>query len=126
MLESISKKQEKIDSFHVKIKELNKLDEPSFFNDVFQGKKIEEPKEVIEAKEKLLLAVEELRNEMADEIITNRDKTVFDARVEIARIFVKYGIFEIMKDLICEEKILDACHKKVDRTTVRILGGYYE
>lgn len=126
MLESISKKQEKIDIFHLKIKELNKLDEPSFFNDVFQGKKIEEPNEVIEAKEKLLLAVAEFRNEMADEIITNRDKTTFDARIEIARIFVKYGIFDIMRELTCENLILDACHEKVDRTIERVKEGYYD
>ena len=126
MLKNIENKEKKINCLHNKIKELNKLDEPSFFNDVFQSKKIEEHSETMFEVENVKMAIEKLTNELADSIITNRDSINFDFRIECAKALSKYGIFELVRLLSSEDEILKACHKKVDRTIMRIESGYYE
>lgn len=126
MLKSIENKEKKIKCFHEKVKELNKLDNPSFFNKVFQQKKIDEPEEVAEAVEVLKKAIFNLHSEIADEIITNRDSLSFDYRLACARLLSKHGIFDLVRLLRCDEEILNHCHLKVDRTINRIKEGYYE
>ena len=69
MMNEIQEKQEKIDLFHEKLKELNKIDEPSFFNEIFQNKKLEEHEEVIEAIDLTKKAIQHLRSELIDKVI---------------------------------------------------------
>lgn len=126
MLRSIEEKQNRVKCLHEKINKLNKLDNPSFFNEVFQAKKIEEYSETAIEVENVKMAIEKLTNELADSIITNRDSVSFDFRVECAKVLSKFGIFELVRLLSSEDEILRACHRKVDRTITRIESGYYE
>ena len=122
----IEDKEKKISCFHNKIKHLNEIDKPCFDNKVFQQKKIDEPLEVSEAVELLKKAIFNFHSECADEIITNRDNPNFDYRIACARTLSKYGIFELVRLIRCDEEILKHCHVKVDRTIERIKEGYYE
>ncbi len=126
MLKSIEQRKNRIKCFEDKIKKLNEINEPSFFNDVFQEKKEEEHKEVLEAVEVLTKAINELHKEIADNIITKRDNCTFDFRIECTKAISKYGLFELIKLLSSEDEILKACHEKIDRTIMRIESGYYE
>ena len=126
MIKSIEEKAIKIKLFHDGIEELNDIDAPGIFNAVFQKKKHEEHLEVIEDIEKLKEIIKHLHYEIADVIITNRDKLTFDFRVEYAKALTKYGIFEIMHSLICENKIIDSCIEKTEITKAKLLSGFYE
>ena len=126
MMNEIKEKQEKIDLFHEKLRELNKIDEPSFFNEVFQNKKLEEHEEVLEAIDLTKHAIQHLRSELIDKVITNRDKLSFDVRIEFAKVVSEYGIFDLVKELTSENLFLDDGIKKIEITKEKILGGFYE
>ena len=126
MMNEIQEKQEKIDLFHEKLKELNKIDEPSFFNEIFQNKKLEEHEEVLEAIDLTKQAIQHLRSELIDKVITNRDKCSFDVRVEFTRVMSQYGIFDLVKELTSENLFLDDGIKKIEITKEKILGGFYD
>ena len=126
MMNEIKEKQEKIDLFHEKLRELNKIDEPSFFNEVFMNKKTEEHEEVLEAVELVKQAIQHLRLELIDKVITNRDKLSFDVRIEFAKVMCEYGIFNLVKELISENLFLDDGIKKIEITKEKILGGFYD
>ena len=122
MVDKIDKKQCSIDLLHSKLKHINAIDNTG----LLEVKKKEEPKELTEAIEKLIEAIENVHSELADCIIVNRDSIHFDYRFEVNRQLTKHGIFKIVRLLRCEEEILKHCHEKVDRTIKRIEGGYYD
>ena len=126
MMNEIQKKQEKIDLFHEKLMELNKIDEPSFFNEIFQNKKLEEHEEVLEAIDLTKQTIQHGRSELIDKVITNRDKCSFDVRVEFTMIMSQYGIFDLVKELTYENLFLDDGIKKIEITKEKILGGFYD
>ena len=124
IVKKIEEKQNRIDCFHKKIKEVNKIDNP-YKSEVLKNKKLEEHEEVLKAIENINKSIEELHSEIADIIVSNRDNENFDFRVEFAKAFSKYGIFELIKKLSSEDEVLKHSHYKVDRTTNRLLVGYY-
>ena len=124
IVKKIEEKQNRIDCFHKKIKEVNKIDNP-YKSEVLKNKKLEEHEEVLKAVENINKSIEELHSEIADIIVSNRDNENFDFRVEFAKAFSKYGIFELIKKLSSEDEVLKHSHYKVDRTINRLLVGYY-
>jgi hypothetical protein len=126
MIEQIEKRQKKVDEFHRGLKELNLIDEPSFFNDVFMNKKLEEHEEVMEAVELTKKAIQHLRLELIDKVITNRDKCTFDVRMEFVKVLTEYDIFTMVKEALCEDIFLEEGIKKIEITKGKILGGFYE
>ena len=124
IIKKIEEKQNRINCFHNKIKNINKIDNP-FKSKVLKNKKIEEHEEVLAAIENINKSIEELHSEIADIIVSNRDNENYDFRVECAKALTKYGVFEIIRKLSSEEEILKHCHYKVDRTMNRLESGYY-
>ena len=126
MINEIQEKQIKIDLFHEKLKELNLINEPSFFNETFQNKKLEEHEEVLEAVELVKQAIQHLRLELIDKVITNRDSLCFDVRREMAKVYSEYDVFDLVRELTSESLFLDDGIKKIEITKEKILGGFYE
>ena len=109
MVDKIDKKQCSIDLLHSKLKHVNAIDDTG----TLELKKKEEPKELTEAIENLMKAIENVHSELADCIIVNRDSSHFDFIFEVNRQLTKHGIFKCVRLLRCEEEILKHCHLKV-------------
>ena len=122
MLKEVDKKNCSISLFHSKIKHINEIDKTG----LLEKKKIEEHDEVLEAVHNVIEAIEHLNEELADKLITCRDRNIFDFRKIRNELLVEYGIFSISEKLICEDTLLKKCHEKADRTISRLESGYYE